>query len=164
MTNAVRYPGVKCLPFLLAVLALAVSGCGAAAKHAPAHERSVAEIKAYYEAHVHQVGEKLQACEAQRKDSLTWARAMQRVIQTYGEAAMYGALTQADEASYRAEEAGKRVVGLMPATAEAVTRYDSTIQRLRHAASEGLAPLTGAMPEGTAAWKAVVAACEASFR
>jgi hypothetical protein len=168
-----------------AVLA-ALSGCGSAAK-TPTHDRSAVEIQTAYEmAHKegpeyeksaagkaeleaegraagHTFQAHVEACEGERTAALAWVKALQGVMDKYGEPGVAAALTLADEDTYKVEEAGKKVVALMPQTAEAVTRFDGVLGDTRRAAGEGLSPLTAATAEATAAWKRVFAACEDAF-
>ena len=89
---------------------------------------------------------------------------MEAVVHSYGEPGMSALLTKADEQSYRVEEAGKKLSAAVPSTAEAAARYDSVVGRIRHATGEGLAAITGATSEATAAWKILFAECETAIR
>jgi len=71
------------------------------------------------------------------------------------------ALVTLDSASYRLEETGKKVVALMPSTGEAESRFVTSVQAIRSAASEeNYTRMRGAEAEDTASWKALYSACE----
>jgi hypothetical protein len=142
-----------------AVTVLALSGCGAT-KHDPPSEK--AQI-AHAVAGVHEEGAKIEACEGMRHAGIAWAKAMEGVVDGYGEAAGNSALTQSDEDSYKVEEAGKKAESLIPSLAEPVDRFLASLARIRKATGEGLQALTAAAAEAVAAWKGVFTACEAAI-
>jgi hypothetical protein len=138
------------LAMLLAV-AIGVAGCGGASKTTSTASEPAAPSQAKLGA---------TACLNMEEAAQAWLKRIVRASEP-GEDA--GRLAKADEASYQAEAAAKKVPTALPNTAEAVTRYVGTIGTVRTAMSEhNEQHAAGAISEASASVKAVITACEAA--
>jgi hypothetical protein len=159
-TTPTRIQNVGLLGLLaLFLVGIALAGCGGS-KNAGAQTAEDHKLAAESNPALHKAVEATEACEGMRIATLTWARAMKKVVETYGTSAMYPLATKADEDSFRLEEANKKMESLLPSAAVAVARYNSTVAQARRAIGEGVQTLAGVVSEVSAVSESLKTLCE----
>jgi len=95
----------------------------------------------------------------------TWLKQIIQVSDVLGTPNEAASMTKADEDSYQAEAAAKKVAVAIPSAKEALSRYLTTVGTARTAISEDNEQhAAGAIDEASASVKAVIAACEAATK